>query len=428
MCSGSDLSASPRALGESQASACSEEPPSPLVGSSNQKGNEAFEAVMKKQVSRLALTLSHTLITKEALSSFLAPYCDYIRVGHELHKHSIEGHPDDHLHAFLQLKSQKRLGQLYKLVSDQFLNSFYGRPDLRQLATNTDAAKWNNYVKKEGDFLDFGILKTSGAQPKGSLSQATYDDDLYKEFLTIAKADGVELALAFAASQLPREYCTRLKQLREAAESVIPPRPKYTAPCMDSKSVTLRAWQKYFIKRLMDHSPKRRRIHWVRASPGKGKSFVHDYLCANHPMGVFNCTDRCGINDLAYQYDEEGVAMWDFPLNFDWDTMESTACSVIEKFSDFGSKLRSLKYSGKNSTALCHVVIFSNRSCPAGLLHRDVVEFDVDDFDLQQQAAIDAAIPIPLVPLSCSSDLDRSIPDIDYNYVPPGGWAPIKFF
>jgi len=54
---------------------------------------------------------------------------------------------------------------------------------------------------------------------------------------------------------------------------------------------------------------------------------------------------------------------------------------VIEKFSDFGTKLRFLKYKGSNKTALCHVVVFSNRRCLDALKHRDICEFDVDAYN-----------------------------------------------
>ncbi|MFX4226624.1 MAG: hypothetical protein ACFHHU_01620 [Porticoccaceae bacterium] len=41
-----------------------------------------------------------------------------------------------------------------------------------------------------------------------------------------------------------------------------------------------------------------------------------------------------------YNYDEEGVVLWDFPMNFDWENMSLAAAAAIEKFSDFGTCLR----------------------------------------------------------------------------------------
>jgi len=178
------------------------------------------------------------------------------------------------------------LKQIYKAIDDFAGDRKYGRPDVRQLATNTDAAKWNNYVKKDGDFVDHGTMKVAGAQSTGAFSKSTYEDESYKEFLAIAKNEGEDAALVYAADQLPREYCTRLSQLREAADSVKPKRLKYTVSSMDAKDIKLRPWQKAFIKPLMDKSPKRRLIHWVVSKPGEGKSFCHDYLEANHPMGL----------------------------------------------------------------------------------------------------------------------------------------------
>ena len=122
----------------------------------------AFREVMRKQVSRVALTVKHTDVPKEELRDFLAPLCHYVRVGHELHQEHVPEKPDDHLHAYLQLSAQKRLGEVYKLVQDKFDKRFYGRPDARQLPSNTDAAKWNNYCKKGGDYIDHGELRIGG--------------------------------------------------------------------------------------------------------------------------------------------------------------------------------------------------------------------------------------------------------------------------
>ena len=73
----------------------------------------AFRKAMEKQVLTCALTVKHTSVPKEELLEHLKAVCEYARVGHELHKEHIEGHPDDHLHAHLQLLKQTRLKQIY---------------------------------------------------------------------------------------------------------------------------------------------------------------------------------------------------------------------------------------------------------------------------------------------------------------------------
>ena len=83
---------------------------------------------------------------------------------------------------------------------------------------------------------------------------------------------------------------------------------------------------------------------------------------------------------MVYNYDEEGVILWDFPKNFDWDNLSMAAASVIEKFSDFGTQLRSLKYKGKTCYARGHVVVFANRPPLPELSHRNVVEFHIDSY------------------------------------------------
>lgn len=373
---------------------------------------EKFEKVMQKQVSRCAVTIKHTSVTKEEAVALFKPLCHFVRCGHELHKEQIEGYPDDHLHLYLQLSTQKRLMQIYKLIRDNFDDRMYGRPDVRQLVGGTDkstgrlytaeeaSCRWNNYCKKEDDYLDEGELKLAGPARIESSQSSQYSDTLYTDALNIAEANGIEAAMDYARQHMPREYATRHSQLFEAFTCVQPKRKRYSAPSMRAGDVTLRPWQKHWLPRVMSRDPVRRRIHWVYGSPEQGKSFLHDYLEANHPCGIFNCTDRCGINDLAFQYDEEGVVMWDFPKNFDWDTMEATACSVIEKFSDFGTKLRSLKYKGKNPTALGHVVVFANCPCPQRLKHRDIKEFCIDDWIKQHPADTTDLVdtPVPLKP------------------------------
>lgn len=362
---------------------------SPASSADRLKSQKTFEAVMQKQVSRCAVTIKHVLFQKEQAIALFKPICHYVRCGREDHEEEKNG-SIDHLHLYLQLIDPKRLGQIYKMIETNFPGLYYGRPDVRQLKTTTDAAKWNNYCKKDGDYIDEGELKLAGPQRKAS----GYEDETYHSFLDIARQDGPEAAMVYASEKLVKDYCTRYAQLFEAAKSVQPPPQKYTAPSMHSDFAKPRPWQKHFLPRIMDVEPVRRRIHWVNGKPGNGKTWIKDYVSANHPCGVFEASDRCAIDHLSYSYNEEGVVMWDFPKNFDWDTMESAAASVIEKFSDFGSKLRSLKYKGRNPTVLCHVVVFANRPCPDCLRHRDIVEFDIDQWNSQHPPEIFDPPPI----------------------------------
>ena len=338
----------------------------------------AFAAVMKKQVSRAAITIKHTSVTKEELRDLLAPLSHYVRVGHELHKEQVPGHPDDHLHAYVQLSAQKRLGELYRMLHDKFGTRYHGRPDVRQLPSNTDAAKWDNYCKKDGDFVDEGGLRVAGPAP--SQKRGSVDPALYHEFLRLAAEEGVDAAMSYASDALVEQYCTRYSALREAAESKKVARSKYDLPSMDAQDVTLRPWQEAWLPRVMERQPQPRRIHWVWGSPGLGKSFAHDYLAANHPHGCFNAGNRCCLDNLVYNYDEEGAILWNFPMNFDWLNMSLAAASVIEKFSDFGTSLRSLKYKGKSCRARGHVIVFANRPPIPELSHRDVREFHIDSY------------------------------------------------
>ena len=56
------------------------------------------------------------------------------------------------------------------------------------------------------------------------------------------------------------------------------------------------------------------------------------------------------------------------------------AATAIEKFSDFGTCLRSLKYKGKKCYARGHVVVFANRPPIPELAHRNIKEFHIDSY------------------------------------------------
>ena len=147
----------------------SETPSTEGEGQSPRTPRKTFEQVMNTQVQRCAVTLKHTSVTKEELLDYLSTFCHYARVGHEIHKEEnrIEGQPDDHLHAHLQLKKVMRLSQVYNGLQNAYDSRMCGRPDVRQLKTALDATKWDNYCKKEGDYIDHGELCKAGPTPRG---------------------------------------------------------------------------------------------------------------------------------------------------------------------------------------------------------------------------------------------------------------------
>ncbi len=70
---------------------------------------------------------------------------------------------------------------------------------------------------------------------------------------------------------------------------------------------------------------------------------MYNYIKEKHRCGAFDASQCMSLDSLAYSYDEEGVIMWDLPMNFNWDDLEKQACNVIEKFSDFGQTISSKK-------------------------------------------------------------------------------------
>ena len=328
----------------------------------------AFRKAMEKQVLTCALTVKHTSVPKEELLGHLKAVCEYARVGHELHKEQIEGHPDDHLHAHLQLIKQTRLKQIYAGIEKAFSGRYYGRPDVRALDGNVDRAKWNNYCKKDGDYVDHGEMRLPGPARRDKSDE----DALFKEFLQISETAGEDAAMAHARANMPTQYCTRYGQMREAAASVAKPTfEKFELPEINPHNTKLRPFQRHVVW-LVDCAPIARRIIWVHGPPGDGKTHLGKYLQRNYRYGFYSAGQAASYDNVVYDYREEGIICWDFPLNFDWETKEIPFMNVVEKFSDFGQELRSHKYKGRTAYVRGHVLVFANRPSPERIAHRCV--------------------------------------------------------
>ena len=68
-------------------------------------------------------------------------------------------------------------------ASRAFSGRYYGRPDVRALDGNVDRAKWNNYCKKDGDFVDHGEIRLPGPARKDKFDEGS----LFKEFCNLRR-------------------------------------------------------------------------------------------------------------------------------------------------------------------------------------------------------------------------------------------------
>lgn len=221
--------------------------------------------------------------------------------------------------------------------------------------------------------FQFGEQKQSG-RPKKSRGEAQEERAAaMQEILQTARQQGTEAALERLAEVDPETYLRSFSQAKSALEQAArPKRKRYELPDLTAEEVRLRPWQQQVFD-LLQEAPVPRRIIWVQGDYDVGKSWFATWLSQNFEYGVFFAGQGCSMNNLAFTYNEEGLALWDFPREFDWDTLGKAVCSVIEKFSDFGQPLPSQKYGGKTPRARCHVVVFANAECPEGLRHRDIV-------------------------------------------------------
>jgi hypothetical protein len=80
---------------------------------------------------------------------------------------------------------------------------------------------------------------------------------------------------------------------------------------------------------------------------------------------------------VAYAYNGEGAILWDLPRTFDFNNLGDSIANVIEKFSDFGTKISSKKYNGKTQYVRGHTIVFSNTQPINQLKHRDIIHINL---------------------------------------------------
>ncbi len=237
------------------------------------------------------------------------------------------------------------------------------------------------YIKKDGNFLEFGEIKEAH-DPASAGSSADIDkllNELYNNELS--QDENIQLI----SQQYPSYYTINYEaivgrlQAKENVKQLRWVKPKYNSENTKLKPYQQRIWD------LINEPPTNRRIIWVHGRPNSGKSFMFNYIAQNYKYGIYSAGSTASLDNAVYGYDGEGAICWDIPLNYNFAELGDHLASTIEKFSDFGQTLTSRKYKGKKIDVLGHVLVFSNRHCLAQLNHRDIIRINTRDDESEEE-------------------------------------------
>lgn len=307
--------------------------------------------LLSKRYRNHFITIPKTTLKQEeileSLKTLKQP--NYIKVAKEHHKDGTT-----HYHIIIQCKDNQSIKQIHEQFEklEGTVRGCINYQQIRNLAASIE------YLEKEGESIEYGELKLRGKATKNNLIEIVKENP--------------QQAIEYIEENHPMDMLKHRETILENINAYTKtPYEKFEIP--DTSQATLRNWQQELFEELMK-PPKSRRIFWVRGNYGAGKSFMLNYLADNYKYGVF-CAGQCvSIDNLAYKYDEEGAIIWDLPRNFNWKELTEPLCNVVEKFSDFGQIIRSMKYKGKTQRVRGHVIVLSNEPCPPELRHRDIVQ------------------------------------------------------
>jgi len=289
----------------------------------------------------------------------------------------LEQHEDNglHIHILIILSETQRLSALHKIImslseGDTLINGTidYQKPD--------HVGKSISYIKKtetsvEGKpFLEYGEL--------GAIHQRQANDNTTALLEAIAKAEqgDTDEALEDIKQIDPMKYLQYKETFKTNLMSENKTVKKYELPNMNKTNVKLNPQQQIVWEHLQS-TPQARKIIWVSGDYGSGKSYLYNYIKANHDYGMYDAGQSASMDNVAYGYNEEGVIAWDLPRTFNFTEMGDSIANVIEKFSDFGQSITSKKYSGKTQHVRGHVIVFSNQPPLEQLRHRNIIHINL---------------------------------------------------
>lgn len=321
-------------------------------------------AFTSKRGYKLFITIPHTDIDQQDLLDKIKQrkHLIYSRVAQEHHEDG-----DTHIHILATFSQQEQYGTFIKIIQSVQSGKRIGGAINIQIPKSADAI--NKYLEKEHNYVEYGDISTV------KIGKAREELKGYMEAIQLSKEGQVAEALELLYSHQPRDMLINGGNIRENLTSLNLTRERFPITEQTKENTQLKVWQSQLLE-LVQSQPKARRIIWVEGDPSTGKSFMFDYLnnLSNFKYGLYNAGQCVSLDNLAYNYDEEGIIAWDFPLNYDFEKegMEGHIANVIEKFSDFGQKISSRKYKGSTKIIRGHCLVFSNKPPLDNLRHRDI--------------------------------------------------------
>lgn len=227
---------------------------------------------------------------------------------------------------------------------------------------------------KEQEYLEHGEIP-----PVGKIRT---ENEIATEAIALAEQGDTDSALQIFKDEKPMTWLTTRNQLTTNLKSINTKRKKHIAPVF--AEFKLKPKQEEIYTNITG-TPVNRRIHLIKGRPGSGKTTLVNYAVDKQQKeyGVYMAPQSASYDKVMTRYDEEGLTIFDLPMNYDIDTFGAPLASIIETFSDFGKTVTSTFKNTKTQQILCNIAVFSNDrviDALAKLLsHRDVVIHTLDD-------------------------------------------------
>lgn len=349
------------------------------------------KSLLDKRCYKLFITIPHTDVDIKVFLDKFQQYDQvvYCRVAQEHHEDG-----DTHIHIYMAFKQQVFYKQIMIRLREIYKNIPQPRGAINfQVPKNNEAVI--KYIEKEGNFIEFGEKPVQ----VGSGKQSVDRNQGAQEAIALARVGKIAEAMEVLVENQPMRVLEQGDNIRANLEKFNTARPKYDLPVYNKDNTTLKKWQQQLVD-LVSTSPKKRRIIWVVGEPESGKTFIHDYLSNqdNYEYGLYDAGQCVSYDNVVYGYDEEGIIAWDFPMNYDWDNLSVPASSLIEKFSDFGTKVSSKKYKGNTKYVRGHCLVFSNREPLESLSHREIITVRASKEVEEPKRLASIFIPPPQLP------------------------------
>lgn len=326
------------------------------------------------------ITIPQTTIDYKELHSQLINYSQLKFVISKLEEHKDQG---KHIHLLIKSKTNIKIKQIHKIIM-----SFNDRTETNGLIDYQQPKDINasiNYLKKEDTAIEPPLIW--GDEPRKRGRQCENMDESILESLELAKEGNQEEALELIKQTNTRDYLLYKNQIMETLQQEQKPVKKWDIPTYNTEDIKLTDNQQLLWDKLQQ-PPKARQIFWITGQYGSGKTFIKNYIENNYEYGTYDAGQSASLDNVAYAYNGEGAIMWDLPRTFDFTTLGDTIANVIEKFSDFGTKISSKKYNGKTQHVRGHTIVFSNTQPIQQLQHRDIIHIDLSSEAKTAQSAL----------------------------------------